>query len=68
MVQVQIRITLKDDGTLQMLYEILPREDANENELSIARSLEKSFESINAKAASISGTKYVKVAIPGKHA
>jgi hypothetical protein len=65
MVQVQIRITIKDDGALQMLYEVLPREDAKEHELKIAYSLEQSFAAINAKAAGISGVQLQVVRIPG---
>jgi hypothetical protein len=63
MVQAQIRITVKKDGTLQLLYEILPREDASEHELKIAQSLEKSLRVINLKAAEISGAILQEVAI-----
>jgi hypothetical protein len=66
MVQVQIRITYKEDGTLQLLYEVLPREDANESELSIAQSLESSFRSINRQAAQVAGLPLQEVKIRGK--
>lgn len=66
MVQVQIRITYKEDGTLQLLYEVLPREDANESELSVAQSLESSFRSINRRAAHIAGLPLHEVKIRGR--
>ena len=66
MVQVQIRIYVKDDGTVQQLYEILPREDASEHELKIAQSLQGSFEAITAKVADVAGVKMQMVKITAK--
>jgi hypothetical protein len=63
MVQAQLRITVKDDGAVQILYEILPREDASEHELKIAQSLEKSIREINRKAAEFAGCELREVVI-----
>lgn len=65
MVQVQIRIRLREDGGIQLHYEILPREDATKQELSIAQSLESSFREINRKAAEVSGMTLYEVKIRG---
>jgi hypothetical protein len=63
MVQAQLRITVKDDGAVQILYEILPREDASEHELKIAQSLESSIRAINHKAAEVAGCELREVMI-----
>jgi len=68
MVQVQIRVKIQKDGALQLLYEILPREGATEEEISIAKSLESSFREINRKAAEISGVQLQEVKISGRPA
>jgi hypothetical protein len=68
MVQAQLRITVKDDGAVQILYEILPREDASEHELKIAQSLEKSIRAINRKAAEVADLELHEVVIRVKEA